>query len=108
MGKWTKLRATHVCSVCGHKWVKSPYVLYSPLAALGCSLDNNGKLTIVVLPSLHIAQGECGVTIGTAAAWNLPGNYAKPAAECLCIAQSGQELGVSVAESSCKVSKHVD
>ena len=83
VGKLTKLLATHTCRVCGHKWTKSPYVVYSPLAALGIALDDNGKLTIVVLPSLHIAQWQCGVVLGAATAWKLPGNCTKPAV-CSC------------------------
>ena len=34
VGKLAKLSASHVCSVCGHRWVKNPYVLYSPFTAL--------------------------------------------------------------------------
>ena len=62
LGKLTKLKATHTCTVCGHKWVKSPYVVYSPLAGLGCSLLDGVELLVAVKPTpetLHSAQGSC-------------------------------------------------
>ena len=90
LGKLTKLKATHTCTVCGHKWVKSPYVLYSPLAGLGCSLLDGVELTIAVKPTpetLHSAQGSCEAAVCKGVSCETTGNCIGPTAECSCVGQ---------------------
>ena len=90
LGKLNKLKATHTCTVCGHKWVKSPYVVYSPLAGLGCSLLDGVELLVAVTPTpetLHSAQGSCGAAAYKEVACLTIKNYIGPHAECSCVGQ---------------------
>ena len=90
LGKLNKLQTTHTCTVCGHKWVKNPYVLYIPLAGLGCSFIDSGELKIAVNPTpetLHNAQGNYRAAVCKGVLYALFVNCIGPAAESLCASQ---------------------
>ena len=90
VGQLSKLKATHTCGVCGHKWAKNPYVFYTPFYSLQCSLSDTGGLMVGVVPSVHTAQGSGG-GLGSclAAALKLPGNCIEPIAESPNVGQNG-------------------
>ena len=93
LGKPTKLQATHNCTVCGHKRVKSPYVLYSPLASLKCSLSDTGTLSIGTLPSVTLLKA---VVRGLEFVWKLPSSSHVAALNLLLIAPVRARMGVDV------------
>ena len=109
LGKLNKLKATHTCTVCGHKWVKSPYVLYSPLAGLGCSLIESGELKVAIKPTpgtLHSAQGFCGATVGKGVSCASFGNCIGPTAECSCEHQQKVKGDASESDHPGMMSQH--
>ena len=70
--------------------MKSPYVVYSPLAGLGCSLLDGVELLVAVKPTpetLHSGQGSYGAAVCNEMAQTTTGNFNGPTVECSCVGQ---------------------
>ena len=76
--------------------MKSPYVLYSPLAGLGCSLLDGVELLVAVKPTpetLHSTQESCTAAARKEVAQMTIKSCIGPTAECSCVGQYGETDG---------------